>query len=312
MQDAYNIGCIDIGSNAMRASIAHMDKKNELTIFKNYRYPLRLGEDVFSKGNLSTKKIKMTEAAILHAIEKFAKHNVNKVKVCATSALRNSSNAAALINKVREKIGLEIELISGIREAHLIHKAVSQVVDFRYKTGLLIDIGGGSTELTLVKGSRILASKSFPLGTVRLLKLKDTDKIENMILRFSDQMKRFIKMHTRNQKINICVGTGGNLRRIGKLRTLLLEKPSSIVTIKDIISLYLIVREHSIKDRIKKFDMDKNRADVIIPAMAIIEMLMIENNISEIELPRIGLKEGILLDLLKYKPTKLHLPYKGT
>lgn len=302
------ICAIDIGSNAMRAVFAKVIDE-ETFCFKNYRYPLRLGADVFKYGKITPERFKITEQSFGELFLKLSKHNIENVRACATSALRDSLNGEYLINKIYKQTGIEIEVIDGMKEAQLIKNAVNFNFSLKNKTALLIDIGGGSTEITLTRNSKIITSRSYQFGTVRLLESHKLKSIEEDIIYFCENVNAHLS-HFSDQ-IDVCIGTGGNLRRMGKLRNNLLGKPSTMMHVSELESLLLEVEPYSIEKRMKLFNMRRDRADVIIPAMQMIEHLLHYTNIQNIYLPRVGLKEGILLDMIKPKPSKLHLAIKG-
>lgn len=299
---------IDIGSNAMRAVFAKV-YDNEAHCFKNYRYPLRLGADVFKYGKITNERMKITELAFGELFLKLSKHNIDHVRACATSALRDSLNGEYLINKIKKQTGINIEVIDGMKEAQLIKNAVDFNLPLKDKSALLIDIGGGSTEITLTRNSKIITSRSYQFGTVRLLESHKLNSIEEDIIYFCENVNAHLAHFT--EHIDICIGTGGNLRRMGKLRNNLLGKPTTSINVNELESILLEVEPYSIEKRMNMFNMRRDRADVIIPAMQMIEHLLHYTNIKNIYLPRVGLKEGILLDSIKPRPKKLHLAIKG-
>lgn len=305
------IAAIDIGSNAMRAAFATFTDDGHLKVFKNYRYPIRLGEDVFSRGKLTKNRIKITESAFNELLLKLSKHKITEVHAVATSALRDAENSKVLIDQIKKQTGIEIKIINGKKEAELIKKAVESVIPLHNKIALLIDIGGGSTEITLTKNGKVQASKSYQYGTVRLLKSIRTNQIEKDIEIFSKKVKSYLAKYLHGSEINMCIGTGGNLRRMGKLRSHIFKKPTNRVTMVELNSMYSEVVNLPVTARVQKFSMREDRADVIVPAMAMIEQILLDNDIYEILLPKIGLKEGVLLDNIKRPVSELHLQIKN-
>lgn len=302
------IAAIDIGSNAMRVALATLYEDGTLTIFKNYRFPIRLGEDAFTTGRLSKKNLTKMELAFGEIFLKLSKYNITDVKAVATSALRNCINASELISRIRQQTGIDINIIDGKLEARLIKNAINALFDLTGKTALLIDIGGGSTEITLTRNNRVAFCKSYPCGTVRLIKSMKGHRVDKDIEKFAGQMREDLATQLRKNKIDICIGTGGNLRRMGKLRKQLLGKSANIITFTELIDIYQSVKTMPLKERMRKFDMRSDRADVIIPAMAIIEHILVDNSVSSIHLPRVGLKEGVILNKLPKKPAIIHIP----
>lgn len=301
------IAAIDLGSNALRAVIVRKTL-NQLEVIKNIREPLRLGEDVFSTGNISPEKMDLTEEAFIRLFHSFTEYNVSQVEARATSAMRDSLNGQELVNRVRTITGIEIETIKGIEEARLIFEAVKGQIDFGKKTAVLIDIGGGSTELTIVKKGNILGSSSFNVGTVRLIQYKDQAELEKKIEVQIVRMRQFIELHLGKKSPQMLIGTGGNLRRIGKIRKKILGKPTSqLALFSEIHHMEEAIVSMSYVDRIRSLELDKNRADVILPAIMLTHHLMKALKMEKIHLPKVGLKEGIILSMLDNAPKKFIL-----
>jgi exopolyphosphatase/guanosine-5'-triphosphate,3'-diphosphate pyrophosphatase len=306
-QDQETIAAIDLGSNALRAVIVRKTK-NELEVLKNFREPLRLGEDVFATGDISPEKMERTEEAFIRLFQVFTEYNVTDVRTCATSAMRDSKNGKELIERVRLSTGIEIETIQGLTEARLIFAAVKGQIDMGKKTAVLMDIGGGSTELIVVKNAEIIGVHSFNVGTVRLLQYKDQQELETKISLQVAQMVKFIEHHLGKRPTQLLIGTGGNLRRIGKIRKKILGKPSSEMALfNEIDHMEAAILSMSYVDRIRRLELDQNRADVILPAIMLTHHLMKALKIEKISLPKVGLKEGIVLSMLEKTPKRFIL-----
>lgn len=302
------LAAIDLGSNALRAVIARKSKNNRITVIKSFREPLRLGEDVFAKGRISREKMQKTEEAFMKLLYLFSEYNVTDARAMATSAMRESKNSQSLINRIVNSTGIKIETIDGDLEAGLICSAVKGQVNLKKKTALLMDIGGGSTELSLVRNEKVIAAQSFNVGTVRLLDYKNHDDLEKKIKLELDQMLEFIKLHVKIKDLQIMIGTGGNLRRIGKIRKKILGKASSeVASFDEIDHMEEAISSMSYVERIRKLELDQNRADVILPAIMLTYKLMKELKMKKIHLPKVGLKEGIILSMLSKPPKKLIL-----
>jgi exopolyphosphatase/guanosine-5'-triphosphate,3'-diphosphate pyrophosphatase len=293
---------IDIGSNAMRATLAVSDSSNDLDIIENFRYPLRLGDDVFQKGRVSNKKIQSIDEAFIDLSEVIREYKIKSVKAIATSALRDAANGQDICEKIFLKHGIKIEIISGEREANLIKNAIESSIELKNKRCLLIDIGGGSTEIIVTQGSDILYEKSFQCGTVRLLQEPDEAQIKKMATNLTKELSKDLKNKKIGQQFNITIGTGGNLRRIGKLRKVFFKRSYRKITQSELSAISSEVKKFSLNQRVSFLNMRKDRADVIVPAMIIIEEIMIKLDILEIHLPHVGLKEGILLEMIPKKP----------
>ncbi len=301
------VAAIDLGSNALRASIA-LKSPRGVRIIKNLRVPLRLGEDVFSSGKISDEKMELTENAFIQLFHIFMEYNVSEVRAQATSAMRDARNGLELIKRIEKQTGIQIETISGTEEARMIFSAVQGQLNLKNKRALLMDIGGGSTELIAVHDEKIVGVHSFNIGTVRLLRYKSQEELELRIRLQIQKMMRFIERNLGKKKLDVFVGTGGNLRRIGKIRKKILGKSSSNEAFyREIAHMEETIFSMSYVDRIRSLELDQNRADVILPAIMITKILMEELKQPKIELPSVGLKEGIILSMLDEKPEEFIL-----
>ncbi|MEE2671407.1 MAG: hypothetical protein VYA54_06845 [Bdellovibrionota bacterium] len=296
---------VDIGSNAMRASMACLDQTNDLEILSTMRFSLRLGEDVFRTKKISKKKIQKTIEAFEDLRDLNKKFKFKKVKIVATSAIRNAENGPLLVEKVKKETGLDIEIISGKKEAEYIQLAVANVMNLSQSRTLLIDIGGGSTEITLCDNNKIVFTKSYSCGTVRLLESGHFKKQKELIKDFVDEASSDFKIYLKKKPIDLCIGTGGNLRRMGKLRKIFFKRSNLKVTHTELSAILDEIQSFSIEQRMDYLDMREDRADVIIPATKIIEEILFQFGISEIHLPKVGLKEGLILSSLDKKPRNL-------
>ena len=306
VRNLKTIAAIDLGSNALRAVIARKNG-NQLEIIKNFREPLRLGEDVFNTGVISEDKMKRTEEAFIKLFHIFTEYNVTDARALATSAMRDSKNGALLAQRIAHSTGIEIETIKGNEEARVIFNAVKSQINLKKKNALLMDIGGGSTELIIVRDEEILGVESFNVGTVRLLKLEQ-EALEKEISFQMEKMISFIKKHTRLKDLDLFIGTGGNLRRIGKIRKKILGRSTSeLALFQEIHHMEEAILSMSYVDRIRRLELDQNRADVILPAIMLTHHLMQKLKMDKIYLPKVGLKEGIILSMLPKAPKKMIL-----
>ncbi len=291
----------------MRSLIARRNGE-ELTVIKSFRVPLRLGEDVFNGGFLSPAKMDETENAFIELFHSFAAYGVTEVRAMATSAMRDAINGPELTERIFKSTGIQIEIIRGNAEAALICDAVKSQLNFREYDVLLMDIGGGSTELNIIRNGKIAAVKSFNVGTVRLLHYKNQVELEKKIDFELERMLSFIKEHFGKKKPEYFVGTGGNLRRIGKIRKKTLGRPTSqLATFSEISHMEDIILSMSYIDRIRGLELTENQADVILPATMLTHKLMSNLKLTEILLPKVGLKEGILLSMQETPPKKFNL-----
>lgn len=285
------LAAIDIGSNAARLLITEVSQDRDGNPLFNklnlVRVPLRLGFDVFEKGEISKEKrgmILQTMKAYGHLINAY---NVKNVIACATSAMRDASNSADIIRKVKLETGLEIEIISGDLEASIIYENhVAEHMDTEHSY-LYIDVGGGSTELTFFADGKLVFKQSFNIGTIRMLKDMVDDSKWN-------EMKEAIKNKTKGYKQITAIGTGGNINKVFSLSKKKDGKPLNIELLKD---YYKEIASFSLEDRINIYKLREDRADVIVPALQIYINVMRWADAEEIYVPKIGLADGLIQHL---------------
>ncbi len=285
------LAAIDIGSNAARLLIVEVSKdKNGKTQFNKLnlvRVPLRLGFDVFERGEISKEKrgmILQTMKAYSHLLNAY---NVREVIACATSAMRDASNSSDIIRKVKLETGLSIEIISGDLEASIIYENhIAENMDTA-NSYMYIDVGGGSTELTFFTDGKLTFKRSFNIGTIRLLK--------DMVDQYKwDEMKDYIKNATKGYKKIIAIGTGGNINKVFSLSKKKDGKPLNLDLLKD---YYKEISSFSLEDRINIYKLRNDRADVIVPALQIYINVMRWADADEIYVPKIGLADGLVQHL---------------
>ncbi len=284
------LAAIDIGSNAIRLQVtATIRTKGELNFKKieYVRFPLRLGQDVFNTGSISSQK-KVKFKKLMKAFKILIDlYEVDDYMACATSAMREAKNGAEIIKEVEEEIKLKIKVIDGATEALLINNAINTFLD-KKKNYLHIDVGGGSTELTLIRGGNKVSSKSFKVGSVRRLEHHDSPVMWN------NMKKWIINQCDLSDSAITAVGTGGN---INKLFELALKQKGERMTITQLKEVQSSVRKMSIEDRINELQLNPDRADVIIPASEIYIAVMEWAKAKSIIVPEVGLKDGIMQHL---------------
>lgn len=297
------IAAIDIGSNAMRMVVGEVDEAWRVNTLENIRLPVRLGQDVFSKGYLEQEIIQQTEEAFLRFKHVADNYGVQRLRAVATSAAREASNGDLLISRVLQASGIELEVISGEEEARLIHLAVVHALNLNNKRTLLIDIGGGSVEVTISNGQNIISTESYNMGTVRLLeRLGAQDDSKHMfgklVREYAEAARYRIERDIGAEKIQVCAGTGGNVEEIGRLRQKLFKGDSErFVTLDELAELIERLNRLSVEERIRKLKLRPDRADVILPACIVLHMIASEAHVKQIAIPNVGLKDGILLDI---------------
>ncbi|RWU10327.1 Ppx/GppA phosphatase family protein [Pedobacter chitinilyticus] len=280
---------IDIGSNAVRLLIADITQQGEdkqLGFKKNtlVRVPLRLGDDAFLDHELSPKKIDDLVKTMTAFRNLMDVYNVTEYLACATSAMREAKNGKEVIEKVKELANIDIEIIEGQREASIIYSNhIEENLDIK-KSYLYIDVGGGSTEISVFVNKQPIASKSFNIGTIRILDNQDKEETWN-------EMKEWIKHNTKELKQVVGIGTGGNINKLFRMSGEKDDMPLSFLKLKN---MYNELNAYSLKERISVLKLNPDRADVIIPACEIYLTIMKWAGVKQIFVPKVGMVDGII------------------
>jgi exopolyphosphatase/guanosine-5'-triphosphate,3'-diphosphate pyrophosphatase len=282
------LAAIDIGSNAARLLISEASPNSagvmDFTKLNLVRVPLRLGFDVFNSQVISEKKASHLVDTIKAYKLLLDVYEVKYLKACATSAMRDASNGEALLQQVKSQTGIDIKVITGQEEAAFIYE--NHVADNMDKTKsyLYIDVGGGSTELTLFSAGKQVFKESFNIGTIRLLQHQVTEAQWQ-------QLKEFLKQQLKNMGTVIAIGSGGNINKVFSLSKRKEGKPLSLDTLKD---YYKEFSSFSVEERIHLYSLREDRADVIVPALQIYVNVMRWADAEEIYVPKIGLADGLI------------------
>ena len=231
VQIGTRLAAIDVGSNAIRLVIGEMDASGEIRVLKKYREGVRLGKDTFSQGMISKKCMERTLETFVKFKSFLKEQNVKHVRAVATSAMREASNRKLLVEAVMKHTGINVEVIDGLEEGRLIFSAVSNRVDLDGSRSILIDVGGGSVEITFAEGLKIKATESFPLGTVRLIEALEARGLKEkhlptVIEENFRPVRNFLREQLKGKPVDFAIGTGGNFECLGKLRVALLSKTS--------------------------------------------------------------------------------------
>ena len=284
------IAAIGIGSNAIRMLICYVIPSGEKIIFQKNSYlglPIRLGEDSFKDGIISKSKIHKLSDAILSFKYIMNVHDVEYYQIYATSALRESKNSKEVILEIKKTTGLKINLISGLKEAKIISKGNSlEKLQFN-RSFLYVDVGGGSTEYSILRRGEEKKSKSFKIGTVRLLNNLVDDKL------FID-IKYWLGTYLDDQDKIKLFATGGNINKIQSMTGSKIGKPISYLSLKD---LYNNLTKYNYQERMVKFDLNPDRADVIIPALKIFITTMESVGSNKLFVPKLGLVDGMINEI---------------
>ena len=281
------LAAIDIGSNAARLLISEVvkhDKEVEFSKLNLIRIPLRLGFDVFEKGYIGFRKKKM----LINTIDAFSAlmkvYEVDHYIACATSAMRDASNSKEIIKEIKAETGIKVEVISGDLEAEIIYENhIAELLDAN-KSYLYIDVGGGSTEVTLFHKSAVAFQKSFNIGTVRIL----TNKVEDATW---EDLKQTLKEIGRTYPKLVAIGSGGN---INKIYSMINSKNLKSIPIEVIREFHRVLEPMTVEERMHTYLLKRDRADVIVPALNIYAYTMKWANIDEIYVPKIGLADGLI------------------
>lgn len=286
------LAAIDIGSNAVRLQIVRLSEAGSQEPFKRVefvRIPIRLGDDAFKDRKISKEKRQM----FYNAMEAFSLlMNVFEVEhymACATSAMREAKNANKIVEKVEERCGLKINIIDGKRESELILKSINHLFE-KDKTYLTIDVGGGSTEMTVTKNRQSFDSVSFNVGAVRLL--DGTIKKQDW-----EAMESYIKNHLSDVKNARAIATSGT---INKIASLLNPNVADLhITREQLDKFYKDVKKLSIKERADVYKLNPDRADMIEPSSEIYLKILKWADIEQLHAPSAGLKDGIIYELIE-------------
>lgn len=282
---------IDIGSNAVRMLIANIiEEKGKEPKFKKsslIRVPIRLGQDAFTTGEISHENIvKMKDT--MNAFSLLMKsYGVERYMACATSAMREAANGGDVLLVVKETSGIEIEVIDGKKEAAIIASTDLKTLIDQDKSYLYVDVGGGSTEFTVFSRGKIINSKSFKIGTVRLINKTVDEEIWS-------EIEAWIKKNTANlDRVNM-IGSGGNINKLHKLSGKTVDKPLSYIFLN---AQYHFLNAMSYTERVTEIGLNPDRADVIIPALRIYLNAMKWSGSKKVYVPKIGLSDGIIKTL---------------
>ncbi len=281
------LAAIDIGSNAVRLLICAVVKKGKEVEFNKLcllRIPVRLGFDVFEKGHIGGQKKKMLINTIKAFNNLMKVYEVDHYMACATSAMRDAENAKEIIKEIKSETSIEIEVITGELEAEIIYENhIAELLD-KDKSYLYIDVGGGSTEITLYHKSNVVVQKSFNIGTVRILTKKVKDETW-------DEMKDTLKDLSKKYSNMIGIGSGGNINKLFALNG---NKDGKFISAESLKEVYKEMEPLSVDERMHTYTLKEDRAEVIVPALTIYNAICKWADIEEIYVPKIGLADGLI------------------
>lgn len=282
------LAAIDIGSNAVRLLINNVteykDGSTDFTKLTLVRIPLRLGFDVFNKGYIDeVKKTKLINTMKTYALLMDI-YDVESYRACATSAMRDATNGPELLEQIKTETGIDISIISGKEEANIIYETHIAENLVEGKSYLYIDVGGGSTEVTLFANKHTIFKESFNIGTIRLLNNAVTDEQW-------EYMKQFIKTHTKEYAPVEAIGSGGNINKVFSISK---RKEGKALPVELIRDYYKELSMLSVDERIHLYKLRSDRADVVVPALQIYQSVMRWAGAQRIYVPKIGLADGLI------------------
>ena len=281
---------IDIGSNAARLLFSNVYHKNGVAVAEKatlIRIPLRLGDDVFTERRISQEKTENLVKTITAFKLLIDVYRPVAWAACATSAMRDAANAAEVTALVKEASGVDVKIVSGLEEAEIISAADQVMISDKYKFKMYVDVGGGSTEISMLQGSHIVHSKSFDIGTIRYLnekvEEKEWDRMKTWLRKFRDESGRIY-----------VIGSGGNINKLAKLYS---RNDDQILHLYELYHAHAHLTNFSLEDRIEKMGLRPDRADVIIPAARIFINILKWVRSDFIFVPKIGLADGLVYKL---------------
>ncbi len=284
---------IDVGSNAVRLLLSRVDTEGIEPIYEKIslmRMPIRLGEDAFVHNNISQEKISRLVNSMIGFRHLMDAYEPIDYMACATSAMREADNSGDIVSLIRERSGIDLNVISGRKEAKIIYSnRIEKILGSSNCTYLHVDVGGGSTELILFKGKEVFAYRSFNIGTIRMLEGIVTKEEWN-------EMKQWVKAVTRKHEPDFAIGSGGNINKIFRMSG---RKDGTLLKSKKIREMNKYLKGFTLEQRITKLGLRPDRADVIVPASKIYHSVMKWSDIDYMHVPQLGLADGIIHVLYK-------------
>jgi exopolyphosphatase/guanosine-5'-triphosphate,3'-diphosphate pyrophosphatase len=285
------LGAIDIGSNSVRCLVVNVVYQDGYTYYKKVsmvRLPIRLGQDVFAHGKITD----ITKVRFLEGMQAYKHllnvHGVKKFRAVATSAMREAENGASIVQEVCENTGIEIAIIDGQEEARLVFSSkIYDVINSSFTNFVYIDVGGGSTEISIIENRKVIESRSFKVGGVRLMN-------ELVVPQEWNEMEAWLKKNAGKLKSKAAIGAGGNINKLHKLSMKSVQKPLTRTYVQRQLEM---IQGLSVDDRVTKLGLNFDRADVIVHALPIYLRAMEWAGTQKIYVPKIGVSDGLVRDL---------------
>jgi exopolyphosphatase/guanosine-5'-triphosphate,3'-diphosphate pyrophosphatase len=311
------IAAIDIGSNAIRFYVVETGGASPYRVVENLREPIRLGGDVFLSGKIREENLRRAEVAFRKFRQLLKAHGVQTVRAVATCATREASNADLLLSRLERASGIRIEVINGDEEARLIAQAVGKKIPLGKKSALIVDLGGGSVEITFVENGRITSTDSHNFGAVRLLDLlssaeEDVRSAGQLLNEYMELISLKLSRRGAGKKASLFIATGGNIESIAAIPDVEAEphpEYADTVRIKagNLRRLMEELSGLSLKNRMERFGLREDRADVILPACFVYHRIAELNGSEEILVPRVSLKDGVVQEILEQQKGAEHI-----
>jgi exopolyphosphatase/guanosine-5'-triphosphate,3'-diphosphate pyrophosphatase len=300
MTSKQSIAAIDMGSNGIRIALGEVDSDGHVVETAYHREAIRLGHDAFTSGTLQDATIRSTVQAFERFADKMQAAKVDRVRAIATSAMREVSNGQELVEAIEWGTGIRLQIIDPLEEARLMLQAVGNRFELGDKTAVLIDMGGGSIEVTAVVNRRAMGFETLPLGPVRLLeRLRRKNLREQDVTRLMEPYRQTIRnlmvAELEAAPPQLAVGAGGNIKRLGRLRKTMLNRTyDDRLKPHNLDELIERLAAMSVSDRVEQLGLREDRADLILIAAIVLRSILDEARIDKLMVPGIGLLDGLL------------------
>lgn len=301
------IAAIDIGSNAIRMAVAEVSAEGIPEHFQHYREPVRLGSDVFTAGLVGPETLNAVLAALNKYQAVIKNESVRNFRAVATEALRKAVNRDDVLQTIERETGLKVEVISPMTEAELVLRALASKTDLAGKNIIHLELGGGSLELSSIVNGTLAESQSFELGAIRLLqniKISDKDQALSDITKLAGNALAWLDEAQKQRQEDLLIGTGGSLELLADLAVQVTGSGKKSILTRDgldkVIEALMVL---DIGQRMEKYGLKPDRADVALPAALLILVLLGNTKLEEIQVPRVGLKEGLIMEICR---TRIH------
>lgn len=307
------LAAIDVGANAIRMVVATIDEAGRHVAIDRVREPVRLGTDVFASGAVSEEALERVTDAFIRLRTVIDRHGATQVRAVGTSALREAANQELVLDRVFQASGIDIDVVNADEEARLIFLGVTSKVDLKGRRALLIDIGGGSVEISLASDGRLVSTASFKLGAVRLLQVLEEKKygerqFGRLVHGYVGAIEKLLRQEM-GQPVDLCVGTGGNIESLADVcRTVSGGERDGRFTADELDAALKHLQSLTVAERTQTLGLRPDRADVIVPAGIVLQHVVALAGVHEIVAPEVGLREGLLSEMASAVDGKRHAP----